>query len=201
MISMSRLLKGDAFSKFIDGAHKVVLTADVLVCLNLAIPMSINSVDDDKNSNSDLNNNDNIQSKPTLDKNLSKDAFQSLKPKRRGEKKRRKQMKIEYTFGHVDNFPKFGSVCETCNFNMTITHEGCESLQIPGKFCCGLCRSIYIPNLRPKKMKAHFKSSEECLPHEKEYTKFRLNCPSRTPNFVMRDVVTVKSCKCTSISY
>jgi hypothetical protein len=86
--------------------------------------------------------------------------------------------------------------CVASPFSQRIHFAGCETKYILNRYCHGACASIYIPELRSKKLKAVFSNCLVCRPAEVEHIQVRLECPNGP---IVRDVMRVKRCDCQEI--
>jgi hypothetical protein len=83
--------------------------------------------------------------------------------------------------------------CVASPFSQRIHIAECETKYILNRYCHGACASIYIPELRSKKLKAVFSNCLVCRPAEVEHIQVRLECPKGP---IVRDVMRVKRCEC-----
>uniref|UniRef100_A0A914XXW9 Bursicon n=1 Tax=Panagrolaimus superbus TaxID=310955 RepID=A0A914XXW9_9BILA len=86
--------------------------------------------------------------------------------------------------------------CVASPFSQRIHIAGCETKYILNRYCHGACASIYIPEIRSKKLKAVFSNCLVCRPAEVEHIQVRLECPNGS---LVRDVMRVKRCECQEI--
>uniref|UniRef100_A0A0K0FND7 DAN domain-containing protein n=1 Tax=Strongyloides venezuelensis TaxID=75913 RepID=A0A0K0FND7_STRVS len=140
-------------------------------------------------------------SKNINQKNLKifEDAFNMLKTRKGHSHKRihkKRKGKFQVSFEGISSLPQYETICKAEDINVKVSFKNCISQELISKYCHGTCSSIFIPQMRPHKMKASFQSVSSCVPDDHQIIKIRLECPNQVPDHVYRKIVKINSCSC-----
>uniref|UniRef100_A0AC34FRY6 Bursicon n=1 Tax=Panagrolaimus sp. ES5 TaxID=591445 RepID=A0AC34FRY6_9BILA len=131
-----------------------------------------------------------------IDPPLKTDQMRYNEWEHRHHKKHKEHQKAPEWFNNRKNDTEVHG-CVASPFSQRIHFADCETKYILNRYCHGACASIYIPELRSKKLKAVFSNCLVCRPAEVEHIQVRLEC-SNGP--IVRDVMRVKRCECQEIN-